>query len=105
MVSSDRMTLLIDYSSLLYRAFHSLPDTIPMRGVYGFLGMLARLLADRRPERLAIAVDEDSRPAFRVAALPTYKTHRLSDEPDPVAPEEAPRPAAGRRGGGRPRGP
>jgi len=32
------MTLLIDYSSLLYRAFHSLPDTIPMRGVYGFLG-------------------------------------------------------------------
>src|SRR5438445_604594 len=33
MVSSARMTLLIDYSSLLYRAFHSLPETIPMRGV------------------------------------------------------------------------
>jgi len=41
MVSSLHMTLLIDYSSLLYRAFHSLPDTIPMRGVYGFFGMLA----------------------------------------------------------------
>ena len=83
------MALLIDYSSLLYRAFHSLPETIPMRGVYGFLGMLARLLADRRPERLAIAVDEDWRPAFRVTALPTYKAHRVSDEPDPVALEEA----------------
>src|SRR2546430_896435 len=80
MVSSVHMTLLIDYSSLLYRAFHSLPDTIPMRGVYGFLGMLARLLADRQPARLAIAVDDDWRPAFRVKALPTYKAHRLSDE-------------------------
>ena len=89
MVSSDRMTLLIDYSSLLYRAFHSLPDTIPMRGVYGFFGMLARLLADRRPVRLAIAVDDDWRPAFRVKALPTYKAHRLSDEEDPIAADEA----------------
>src|SRR2546425_12028481 len=89
MVSSDRMTLLIDYSSLLYRAFHSLPDSIPMRGVYGFLGMLARLLVDRHPDGLAIAVDEDWRPTFRVTALPSYKTHRLSDEPDPVAREEA----------------
>src|SRR5207244_6882786 len=33
--------------------------------------------------------DEDWRPAFRVTALPTYKAHRVSDEPDPVAPEEA----------------
>src|SRR5439155_24890162 len=90
MVSSARMTLLIDYSSLLYRAFHSLPETIPMRGVYGFLGMLARLLLDRRPEQLALAVDDDWRPAFRVTALPTYKTHRLSDEPDPVEADEAP---------------
>src|SRR2546426_6493596 len=89
MISSARMLLLIDYSSLLYRAFHSLPETIPMRGVYGFLGMLARLLVDRRPEQLAIAVDEDWRPAFRVTALPTYKTHRLSDEPDPIEADEA----------------
>jgi 5'-3' exonuclease len=83
------MLMLIDYSSLLFRAFHSLPESEPMRGVLGFLNMLARLLTDRRPTRLAVAVDEDWRPAFRVEALPTYKTHRLSDEPDPVAPQEA----------------
>jgi len=83
------MTLLIDYSSLLYRAFHSLPDTVPMRAVYGFLGMLARLLADRRPARLAIAVDDDWRPDFRVQALPTYKAHRVSDEADPIEADEA----------------
>jgi 5'-3' exonuclease len=83
--------LLIDYSSLLYRAFHSLPDSLPMRGVYGFLNMLARLLTDHRPNGLAIAVDDDWRPAFRVAALPTYKTHRVAAEAeeDPIAPQEA----------------
>ena len=83
------MLLLIDYSSLLFRAFHSLPARIPMQGVLGFLNMLARLLADRRPVRLAVAVDDDWRPAFRVAALPSYKAHRVSDQPDPVAPQEA----------------
>jgi 5'-3' exonuclease len=83
------MLLLVDYSSLLYRAFHSLPASVPMQGVLGFLNMLARLLADRRPDRLGIAVDEDWRPDFRVAALPSYKAHRVSEEEDPVAPQEA----------------
>ena len=84
--------MLIDYSSLLYRAFHSLPDSLPMQGVYGFLNMLARLLTDHRPSGLAIAVDDDWRPAFRVDALPSYKTHRVATddtEEDPVAPQEA----------------
>jgi 5'-3' exonuclease len=90
--------LLIDYSSLLYRAYHSLPESLPMRGVYGFLNMLARLLGDHRPAGLVIAVDDDWRPAFRVEALPTYKTHRVAQvgeddendqEADPIAPQEA----------------
>lgn len=83
------MLLLVDYSSLLFRAYHSLPERLPMRGVLGFLNMLARLLTDRHPDHLGIAVDDDWRPAFRVDALPSYKTHRVSDEPDPVAPQEA----------------
>jgi len=83
------MLLLIDYSSLLFRAFHSLPDSVPMQGVLGFLNMLARILADRRPDRVAVAVDDDWRPAFRTDALPSYKAHRVSDEPDPVASQEA----------------
>src|SRR5215475_1545521 len=83
--------LLVDFSSLLYRAFHSVPSTVPVQGVYGVLSMLARLVTDRRPSGLAIAVDDDWRPAFRVAALPSYKAHRVAgpdDEPDPVAPQE-----------------
>ena len=85
------MLLLVDYSSLLYRAFHSVPTSVAANGVYGFLSMLARLVVDRRPSGLAVAVDEDWRPEFRVAALPSYKTHRVAgpgDEPDPVAPQE-----------------
>ena len=70
------MLMLIDYSSLLFRAFHSLPDTVPMQGFLGFLNMLARLLADRRPDRLGVAVDDDWRPAFRTDALPSYKARR-----------------------------
>src|SRR5437660_12632140 len=83
------MLMLIDYSSLLFRSFHTIPESVPMHAVYGFLNMLARLVTDRRPDRLGIAVDEDWHPAFRGEALPAYKAHRLSDEPDPIAPPEA----------------
>ena len=85
------MVMLIDYSSLLFRTFHTIPATVPMNAVYGFLNMLARLLVDRRPDRLAVAVDDDWRPDFRVEAIPSYKAHRVSDsdEPDPIEPQEA----------------
>jgi len=72
------MLLLVDYSSLLYRAFFSMPEHLPAHAVHGFLNMLAPLLGDRRPQRLAIAVDEDWRPAFRVEAIPSYKAHRVA---------------------------
>ena len=83
------MLMLVDYSSLLFRAFHTIPESVPAHAVHGFLNMLGRLITDRRPDRLGIAVDEDWRPAFRVDALPSYKAHRVSDEPDPIAPDEA----------------
>jgi len=53
----------------------------------GFLNYVSRLLPDRKPGRFYAALDHDWRPAFRVEALPTYKTHRLAgpdDEPDDV---------------------
>ena len=90
MTRPARLSVLIDYSSLLYRAFHSLPETVPMRGVHGFLNMLARLVTDQHPDALAICVDDDWRPAFRTEAIPEYKLHRVAadDEEDPVAPDE-----------------
>ncbi len=81
------MLLLVDCFSLLYRAFHAVPsleapdpERTQVNAVLGFLNYLSRLVPDRKPGRLVVALDADWRPAFRVAALPTYKTHRLAPE-------------------------
>jgi 5'-3' exonuclease len=89
-------TLLIDGSSLAYRAYHAIPEifapdgTTATNAVHGFLNFLSRLIPDRRPARLWVALDADWRPAFRVEALPGYKAHRVAaegDPPDPVEPQ------------------
>ena len=78
------LTLLVDASSLLYRAYFSTPDSVrspsgaPINAAHGFFGMLARLVADHDPARLACAVDEDWRPAWRVDLLPEYKAARVA---------------------------
>ena len=78
------MTLmLLDAASLYFRAFHGVPETVrapdgsPVNAVRGFLDMVAYLVRSRRPARLVACLDADWRPAFRVAALPTYKAHRV----------------------------
>src|SRR4030088_619902 len=73
--------LLVDGSSLIFRAFFGVPQTIvapdgqPINAVRGFLDFLARFILDRKPRHLAVATDEDWRPAFRVDLIPSYKTH------------------------------
>src|SRR5437763_13857067 len=78
------LTLLVDASSLLYRAYFSTPDSVrspsgaPINAAHGFLGMLARLVADHDPARLACAVDEDWRPAWPGALPPEYNAARVA---------------------------
>lgn len=77
--------LLLDTSSLAYRAFFALPTSItdpqgrPVNAVRGVLDMHARLLADRRPHEAVHVFDADWRPAPRVAAFPGYKAARPPD--------------------------
>lgn len=79
----------MDGSSLIFRSFfgnkanQKSPDGRSVNAVRGTLDSLARLLETRRPRALAIASDEDWRPAFRVKALPSYKSHRVAE---PVPP-------------------
>jgi 5'-3' exonuclease len=88
--------LLIDGSSVMFRAFFGIPLTMkapngqPVNAVRGFLDMLARLVTDRNPNGLVVATDEDWRPAFRVDVLPSYKTHRLErgNMPPELEPQE-----------------
>lgn len=81
--------LLIDGSSLIFRAFYGTRGGPPaadgrdVNAVRGFLERLARLIEQRRPRRLAVADDEAWRPDWRVELIPTYKSHRVA-EPVPA---------------------
>ncbi|QSB12673.1 5'-3' exonuclease [Natronosporangium hydrolyticum] len=84
--------LAVDAPSLYFRAFHGIPtsaatapDGTPVNAVRGFLDMLATLVRSRGPGRIVCALDADWRPAWRVALLPSYKTHRLAASGDPGA--------------------
>lgn len=89
---------LLDAPSLWYRAFHGVPDSVvspqgePVNAVRGFLDLVARVVRDTRPARLVACLDLDWRPAFRVAAVPSYKQHRTLEggaeaEPESLAPQ------------------
>ena len=75
--------MLLDAASLYFRAFHGIPETIrapdgtPVNAVRGFVDMTAQLVRTRRPGRLVACLDADWRPAWRVAAVPSYKLHRV----------------------------
>lgn len=77
---------LLDSASLYFRAYYALPDSMtapdgtPVNAVRGFTDTIARIITDRRPSRLVACMDADWRPAFRVAALPSYKAHRVAEE-------------------------
>jgi 5'-3' exonuclease len=78
------MLLLLDTASLYFRAFYGTPDTItapdgtPVNAVRGLLDYITRLVTDHRPSHLVAAMDNSWRPEWRVAAVPSYKTHRLA---------------------------
>ncbi len=81
--------LLIDGSSLIFRAYYGVPATVQapdgrqVNAVRGFLERLARLVVQRRPRHLAVADDWAWRPDWRVDLIPTYKSHRVA-EPVPA---------------------
>src|SRR5689334_2796329 len=92
--------MLVDAPAIWYRAFHGVPDSVrspqgePVNAVRGFLDLVGRVVREERPARLVCAVDLDWRPAFRVAAVPSYKTHRAlasgaEAEPEGLAPQVA----------------
>jgi 5'-3' exonuclease len=76
--------MLLDTASLYFRAFYGVPDTVrapdgtPVNAVRGLLDTIGRLVRARQPARLVACLDADWRPAFRVAAVPSYKAHRLA---------------------------
>jgi len=80
-----REHLLLDTSSLMYRAFFSVPSTVqdrggqPVNAAHGYLEMTARLVDRFHPERCVHVFDHDWRPADRVAIYEGYKAQRAAD--------------------------
>jgi 5'-3' exonuclease len=79
--------MLLDTASLYFRAFYGIPpesmtapDGTPVNAVRGLLDMIARLVRARQPGSLVACLDADWRPAFRVAAIKSYKEHRANPD-------------------------
>ena len=77
--------LLLDTSSLTYRAFFALPSSIkapdgrPINAAHGYLDMTAQLVRDSSPDEIVHVFDHDWRPAPRVRAYAGYKADRPPD--------------------------
>lgn len=84
--------LLLDVSSLMYRAFFALGDTItapdgrPVGAVHGYLDMVARLVTSRRPDEVVHVYDHEWRPVARTDIYPAYKGNRPPD-PEGLPPQ------------------
>jgi DNA polymerase-1 len=82
-----RRLFLLDGHSLSYRAFFALPTTLATssgqvtNAVYGFTSMLIKLLAEERPELIAVSFDIGA-PTVRLEKYAEYKAGR------PEAPDE-----------------
>lgn len=77
--------LLLDVSSLGYRAYFGLrdavrsPDGTSVGAVHGYLDMVTRLVASRRPDEVVHVYDHDWRPLARTDLYPGYKANRPPD--------------------------
>ncbi|MBX6393173.1 MAG: hypothetical protein IRY96_06840, partial [Burkholderiales bacterium] len=81
-MSGEKLLLLVDGSSYLYRAFHALPDLRNAAGestgaIYGVLNMLRRLLSDYKADFLACVFDPRGK-TFRDELYAEYKANRAA---------------------------
>ncbi len=85
-MSESAVLALIDGSSYLYRAFHALPPLTNSRGeptgaLLGVLNMIAKLVKEHAPQRIAVVFDAPGR-TFRDELFAAYKAHRPSMPPE-----------------------
>ncbi len=79
-MSGKREILIVDGSSVLYRAFHAIPrltssSGLPTNAVYGFAQTLRKILKDRKPRFIAVAFDVKGG-TFRHEIYEDYKAER-----------------------------
>jgi 5'-3' exonuclease len=78
--------LLLDGASMWFRSYFGVPSSItapdgrPVNAVRGFIDSMAVVITQQKPSRLAVCLDLDWRPQFRVDLIPSYKAHRVAEE-------------------------
>jgi DNA polymerase-1 len=87
-MTTPKPCVLVDGSSWLHRAFNALPALStkagePTGALYGVLNMLRKLLADYRPDYLAVVFDAPGK-TFRHEMFADYKAHRPPLDPQLV---------------------
>jgi 5'-3' exonuclease len=88
--------MLLDTAAMYFRAFYGVPDTVrspdgePVNAVRGLLDMIAKLVTDFEPTELVACWDDDWRPKWRVALIPSYKAQRVATETTAGSVEEVP---------------
>ncbi|HEX5143619.1 MAG TPA: 5'-3' exonuclease [Mycobacterium sp.] len=86
MTASQRPLVLLDGASMWFRSFFGVPSSItapdgrPVNAVRGFFDAVATVITQQRPTRLAVCLDLDWRPQWRVDLIPSYKAHRVEAE-------------------------
>ncbi len=81
MDEKKKTLILIDGSSLIYRAFHAVPPSfttskgLPTNAVYGFTQSILKIINEYKPAYLAVAFDVKG-PSFRREIYEAYKAHR-----------------------------
>ena len=89
--TSSRRLFLLDGHSLAFRAFFALPESLATssgtvtNAVYGFTSMLIKLLAEEKPDLIAVAFDM-GRPTVRLAMDADYKAGR-AEAPENFRPQ------------------
>jgi DNA polymerase-1 len=79
-MENEKRLIIIDASSLLYRAFHALPPLTNAKGqptgaVYGFLLILFKAIKDVKANYV-VACFDTKKPTFRHEQFTEYKAHR-----------------------------
>lgn len=77
---------LIDLSGYVFRAYHAIsplssPSGEPTHATYGTVAMLSKLVDERKPAYLGVAMDSPGK-TFRDDLDPRYKAHRPPPPPD-----------------------
>lgn len=81
------MLYLIDASIFIFRAYHTVPNTLtdrdgnPVNALHGFARFLGDLIERSGPSHVAVAFDASLVSSFRNQLYPAYKAHR---EPPPA---------------------